>query len=178
MWVMVLAVGLLFALVVRLFVWPSESLPATGDAIVVFAGGSGERIEWALELAESGVAPTVVVSRGVNNKDRVRQAERACDAAHPFEVICVTADPDSTRGEAALFGHLATENQWLDLIAVTSDYHLVRASTLLEACHDGTVFRSAASRRRSIFALPKLVMHELGGLAEAILVERNCLPRR
>jgi hypothetical protein len=48
----------------RLFVWPPVDPPGRADAVLVFAGGDGERQAEGARLVRSGVAPVLVVSDG------------------------------------------------------------------------------------------------------------------
>ena len=114
---MVVAVALV-ALNLRLFLFPSTSTPAHADAVVVLAGGDGERLDKGLELVRDGVAPNLVVSTG---------PDELCGTQHDFEVYCFLPDPDDTRGEAEAIGRIAAREGWHHLVLVTSDYHATRA---------------------------------------------------
>ena len=162
------------AVVARTFIWPHQRIPARADAIVVFAGGRGERLERGLALAESGVAPVLVVSEGVTDALLRSQAEQVCSAEYPFEVVCFVPDPDSTRGEAQMFAELAASQGWRDLVAVTSVSHLARAGLLLDRCHEGTISPVASEEPYGFLRLPGLILHELGGMAEAMILKRGC----
>jgi len=54
----------LIALTYRLFVWPQTDSPRRVDAVVVFAGGDGERQAEGARLVRDGVAPVLVISDG------------------------------------------------------------------------------------------------------------------
>ncbi|HEX4529040.1 MAG TPA: YdcF family protein [Acidimicrobiia bacterium] len=162
------AVALVVALVavnLELFVWPS----ATGtvrhaDAVVVLAGGDGERLDQGLELAHQGVASTLVASTG---------PERLCRADEPFQVICFLPDPNNTRGEVEEVARLAQQHGWKRLVLVTSTYHVTRARLLLDRCYSGSVEVVAARPDKGFFGWLGAIAHEWGGLAEA-LVRRSC----
>jgi uncharacterized SAM-binding protein YcdF (DUF218 family) len=160
--------------VARAFVWPHQRIPARADAIVVFAGGDGERVVRGLDLAEAGVAPILVISEGIRVPLLRNQAEQVCSAEYPFEVVCFVAYPESTRGEAQMFAELAATRGWRDLVAVTSRSHLTRAGLVLDRCHDGTIYPVAAEEALGFLRLLRLVLHELGGMAEATFLERGC----
>ncbi|HSK05868.1 MAG TPA: YdcF family protein, partial [Acidimicrobiia bacterium] len=118
------------------FVFPSTldvDEVQSADAVVVFAG-SRERLETAVELMESGAAPNLVIPNG-NTRD---VGTDLCDGA-PFQVFCPDTGEISTWGEAQAIGRLAEEQGWTRLIAVTSVYHVHRATSLLRRCHDGPV---------------------------------------
>ena len=151
---------------------PASADPATADAVVVLAGGRGERLDRALELMDRGVAPTLVVSAGNprwRGWERVRQLSAGRQA---YEVVRFVPDPDNTRGEAAAAGAIARARGWRTLVLVTSSYHLARGSLHLRRCTDGPVLPVAAPARVSASA----VLHEALGLVHAHLVGRRCIP--
>jgi uncharacterized SAM-binding protein YcdF (DUF218 family) len=161
--VVVVCLGLV-ALNLRLFVFPASSTPANADAVVVLAGGEGERLDRGLELVRDGVAPALVVSTG---------PDRLCGNRYEFEVICFLPDPDDTRGEAAAVGRIADSEGWQRLVLVTSDYHATRARILLERCFPGTVDVSVARSDKGPISLLWAIGHEWGGLVETAL-DREC----
>ena len=148
----------------RLFVWPASSTPARADAVVVLAGGDGERLDRGLELVRQGVASNLVVSTG---------PDELCGAPHDFAVYCFLPDPEDTRGEAEAVGRIAEQKGWDHLVLVTSDYHATRARLLLERCFPGTLDVSAARSDKSPLPLLWAIGHEWGGLVEAAL-DRDC----
>ncbi|MFI5046905.1 MAG: YdcF family protein, partial [Acidimicrobiia bacterium] len=79
----------------RLFVWPETDRIERADAVVVLAGGDGERLDRGLQLMRDGVAPTLVLSFGPN---------RLCSGGQPFAVVCFAPSPETTRGEAEAIG--------------------------------------------------------------------------
>ena len=161
--VVVLAVGLV-ALNVRLFVYPASSTPAHADAVVVLAGGSGERLDKGLELVRKGVAPNLVLSNGSGS---------LCDGNQSLTVYCFRPEPDDTRGEAEAVSRLAAEHGWNHLVLVTSDYHATRAHLLLDRCFSGRVDVTTAHSSRSPLPLLSAVVHEWGGLIESA-IHRAC----
>jgi uncharacterized SAM-binding protein YcdF (DUF218 family) len=159
----VLAVGIV-ALNLRLFVYPASSTPEHADAVVVLAGGNGERLDRGLELVRDGVAPNLVVSTG---------PDELCATRHDFEVYCFLPDPDDTRGEAEAVGRIAAQQGWRHLVLVTSDYHATRARLLLDRCFPGTVDVVTAHSGKGPLSLLWAITHEWGGLVEAEL-HRSC----
>ena len=150
----------LVALNLRLFVYPASSTPAHADAVVVLAGGNGERLDKGLELVRDGLAPNLVISTG---------PDTLCSNDHEFAVFCFLPDPDDTRGEAEAIGRIATQEGWHHLVLVTSDYHATRARLLLDRCFDGTVDVSTADSGKDPISLLWAIGHEWGGLVEAAL---------
>ena len=132
--------------------------------MVVLAGGNGERLDRGLELVREGVAPTLAVSFG---------PDRLCDSTQPFTVVCFTPSPDNTRGEAEAIGRLAQEHGWTDVVLVTSTSHVTRARLLVERCYSGQLQVAPATPDAGLLAWLVAIVHEWGGLAEAML-ERDC----
>jgi len=160
----VLLVLSLMALNLRLFVFPASSTPAHADAVVVLAGGDGERLDRGLELVRQGVAPNLVVSTG---------PDKLCATRQKFSVYCFLPDPDDTRGEAEAIGRIASREGWQHLVLVTSDYHATRARILVGRCFSGTLDVSAASSGKGPYSMLWAIGHEWGGLVEAAL-HRDC----
>ena len=152
------------ALNLRLFIFPTSSTPAHADAVVVLAGGNGERLDKGLELVRDGVAANLVVSTG---------PDELCGARHDFAVFCFLPDPDDTRGEAEAIGRIATREGWHHLVLVTSDYHATRARILVERCFPGTVDVSWAHSGKGPLPLLWAIGHEWGGLIETAL-QQDC----
>jgi uncharacterized SAM-binding protein YcdF (DUF218 family) len=148
----------------KLFLWPSTSTLHHADAIVVFAGGNGERLNKALDLAREGYAPNLVASTG---------PDQLCNARLSFSVICFSPDPDNTRGEAEAIGRLAREHRWKRLILVTSTYHVTRARLLLDRCYAGSIEVALVPPHQGFIGVLGAIAHEWGGLIEATL-DRSC----
>ena len=161
--VVLLVVGVV-ALNLRLFVYPASSTPAHADAVVVLAGGEGERLDKGLQLVQDGVAPNLVVSTG---------PDELCTGRHPFSVYCFLPHPDDTRGEAEAVGRIAAQHGWQHIVLVTSDYHATRARILVERCFAGTVDVSAAHSSKGPLPLLWAIGHEWGGLIESA-IHRGC----
>lgn len=159
-----LLVVALVAVNLALFVWPSSGTLRHADAVVVLAGGDGERLDRGLELVRNGLAPTLVVST---------VPIPLCDSHQPFEVVCFHPSPDTTRGEAEAIGRIARERAWTRIVLVTSTYHIARAHLLLDRCYTGSVEIAAAEPEQGLGAWIGAIAHEWGGLAET-LVHRSC----
>ena len=138
--VVVVAVALV-TLTYPLFVFPSTDEPGRADAVVVFAGGDGERQEEGIRLVREGAAPVLVISDGGQPGSRKARVCRERPAG--LRLVCVSPDPATTRGEARRFADLAEREGWRSLVLVTSTYHLRRASLLLGRCYDGQIRRVA-----------------------------------
>jgi uncharacterized SAM-binding protein YcdF (DUF218 family) len=165
------ALAVLAVTTARWFVWPDTDDPTRADAVVMFAGGRGERLPVALRMAERGVAPTLVV---MNGTDPVwPQANELCAGKHTFTVVCPTPDPDTTQGEARIAAALASDEGWRSLILVTSDYHLHRAWILLDRCFDGDIALVAAHSDAGVVARTRNVLHEWFA-SIAATIDRDC----
>ena len=162
--VVALVVVALVTVSLKLFVWPSSDEIGHADAVVVLAGGDGERLDHALELMDEGVAPTLVASTG---------PDRLCNAQLSYDVICFLPDPSNTRGEVEAIADIADEHGWKRLVLVTSTYHATRAELLLDRCYPGSVVVSPATPHQSTLGWLAAIAHEWGGLAEAAL-DRSC----
>ncbi len=152
---------------------PPEVTPAEADAVVVFAGGDGERLDRAQAVMDQGVSDTLVLN--VNTPTWVGPAAQAqnemCNSEQTFEVICVEAI-DSTLGEGLAFSQLAKERGWESLLVVTGKYHVSRAVAALDQCSDVTIYETGAPQDAS----PQRFFRELFKLSYTYLFERNCTP--
>src|SRR5262249_13537622 len=117
-----------FLATMLLFVWPDTDAVDHADAVVVLAGGDGERLHRGLELVRGGIAPTLVLSFGPPG---------LCDGDEGFDVVCFAPSPENTRGEAEAIGRLARARGWSQLLVVTSTPHVTRARLLVGRCYAG-----------------------------------------
>jgi len=140
----------------------------TGDAVVVHAGGKGERLDHALQLMAAGAAPTLVIMRG--SAPTWPQANALCGQVDPFEVLCPPPDPDTTIGEALALRTLAFERNWGVVVAVTSDYHLRRATYLDAKCSSSNIVGSAAASELSAPIYASRVVKEMAAMLQALIV--------
>jgi uncharacterized SAM-binding protein YcdF (DUF218 family) len=166
---LLLAVALVVASL-RLFLWPPLEQPGQADAVLVFAGGDGERQAAGARLVRLGVAPVLVVSNGGDDDSA---SARTCRLNPDLEVICLTPPASSTRGEARAFAVLAERNRWRSVVVVTSAYHLRRASQALGRCYDGAI-ATAAAPAGHLWDLPGHVAREWAGLVVTSTVQRDC----
>ncbi len=142
------------------------------DAVVLFVGGRGERLETATELVEAGVAPVLVIPNGTVRRGAVTGLP--CDSLQRFELLCPKTASDDTRGEARVIADLAVERGWDRLVMVTSTYHVTRAELLLDRCFDGDIVAVEASPSLSVVDLGQRVSHEWLGLVQAHVLRRGC----
>jgi len=155
-----------------LFAWPSSDAPGRADALIVLGPGRhGERIEKALELMRSGVSNVLVVSEG--SGAAWRRVADICTRRTSFQIVCFRATPYTTRGEAEIASRLAAARGWGEIAIVTSTYHITRARLLWARCYDGDLRLISAGRGGNAREWIASVLHEWGGLAEA-LPQRAC----
>lgn len=161
----------------RWFIFPSatavDAVPPA-DAVVMFVGGRGERLDAALEVVEAGNVGALVIPNGATAS--WPQANALCDGRTDVgvEVLCPVPDPDTTRGEARAIAAVAAEHGWGTLVVVTSTYHLERATLLLGRCFSGEVSAVEASPVLSLWGWVSRLTHEWAGVAKARLLERGC----
>jgi uncharacterized SAM-binding protein YcdF (DUF218 family) len=165
------AIVVLSGATARLFVWPSNDPVQKSDAVVVLAGGRGERLHKARALVSRGIAPTLVISNG--RTGGWREANQLCDTPQTFNVVCFTPTPDNTRGEAHAIRTLADQRHWDRIVVVTSAYHVYRARLLLERCYRRRLTVVGAAPTRDPLRWFGALSHEWAGIIQAGL-QRNC----
>ena len=97
------------------------------DAIVALTGGSGHRIEAALNLLEAGAGHRLLVS-GVHESVDVDTLIRSAGGSQALYDCCIDIGRQarSTEGNALETSEWVTRNDYTSLIIVTSDYHMPR----------------------------------------------------
>jgi uncharacterized SAM-binding protein YcdF (DUF218 family) len=170
--VALLAAWLMACLV--LFVWPpaESSAPAHADAVVVLSGNKA-RLAPGLALIRRGVAPVLALST-VQRTPHWPEAERLC-ATHRYagaRVVCFTAVPFSTVGEARTVTRLAREQGWKSVVVVTSTFHVTRADMLFRRCFHGHL--SVVGSSSTWWRLPEEWASETGKLIVQLTAERGC----
>jgi uncharacterized SAM-binding protein YcdF (DUF218 family) len=157
------------------FVWPSAaSSPRRADAVVVLSGGRDSRLDPALALMRTRVAPVLVISSPAQDP-KWRSARRLCSApahAYAFRVVCFEASPYSTVGEARAIARLAASHHWRHVAVVTSTFHVTRAQMLIKRCYNGDL--SMVGTPSTWWKLPEEWASETGKLAVQLTAERDC----
>lgn len=142
------------------------------DAVVMFVGGRGERLETALGLVRDGVSGVLVIPNGTVSEWPA--ANELCAGEFDFEVVCPRPDPDNTRGEARLIAELAATHDWDRVVYVTSDYHVARAGYLLDACTDVSIAGVEASSDLGPVGWVRRALREWVANAAVRTVDRGC----
>jgi len=159
-----------------LFVWPpaESSPPAHADAVVVLSGGLNQRLDPALALMRTGIAPVLAVS-GAFHPTKWKKARRLCRGKLGplrYRVLCFEPRPYSTRGEAETIARLAQAHHWTRIVVVTSTFHVTRARMLIRRCYHGDLWMKGTSS--SLWELPKEWAEETGKLTIQLFFDRSC----
>lgn len=168
----VVVLGGLWGIAAGGLVHPATETAQPADALVVLAGGRGERLSKALVLVHQQVAPVLVISNG--RDPRWPAANQLCAARQRFEVLCPQPAPDTTRGEARMVGDLAARRGWRSVVVVTSTYHARRAQLLVGRCFDGQLQIVAAPPHQPWLRTWARANVELGGLLGALVTTPDC----
>jgi uncharacterized SAM-binding protein YcdF (DUF218 family) len=147
-----------------LFVWPSTNTPRDSDAIVVLAG-TGPRLQKGLQLARAGYARYLVISD--------TPGQSCPPSPTGITVICFTADPLTTQGEARATTKLARVHHWHQIIVVPSTPQTTRARVRFSRCYGGTLLFDPASPG-GLRSWISNVFYEWGALAKALVLQRGC----
>jgi uncharacterized SAM-binding protein YcdF (DUF218 family) len=136
----------------------STAIPREVDAVIVLAGGQGERLDRALASMDRAVGPPaslLLLSNGAAEGDsgaraagrgHQPRADELCGTARgSYSVACFTPVPNTTLGEARAVARMSAAQGWETVAVVTSTYHVTRARRLLERCFDGDVQVVAAT---------------------------------
>jgi uncharacterized SAM-binding protein YcdF (DUF218 family) len=170
---LVLAAAVVVGLTFPLFVSPPTDEPGRADAVVVFAGGDGERQDEGVRLVREGVAPVLVISDG--GEPGAPRTRLCRERPAGLRLYCLTPDPATTRGEARRFTELADREGWRSLVLVTSDYHVLRAGVLLGRCYDGRVRRvGTALRNDHSWETGRQLAGEWLAVGAALTLQRSC----
>jgi uncharacterized SAM-binding protein YcdF (DUF218 family) len=157
-------VAVFIGLTLWLFVFVPSDHATKADAIVVLSGDR-KRLDEGMRLFQEHVAPTLVISRDFHAWPAITTV---CPEAH---VLCIHADPYSTRGEAETTARLARRRHWSRIVVVTSRYHLRRARMLFDRCGLKTK-AVAATTTFSDYAVD--VPWEWGKFLYQLTVQRSC----
>ncbi len=150
----------------RLFVWPETGMPARVDAIVV-PGGPGDRLTAALDLAQQGRAPYLVLSQG----EYVPPGLCGTHVGTAL-VICFKPEPDTTQGEAEATAKLATHYGWHSIALMTTPDQTWRAELRFRRCYSGSVYGVTTPLAWSMW--PFMIAYQWLATAKAELVNRGC----
>ena len=167
-----IVIAIFVILTLRWFVYPETTDPGPVDAVVVLGGGRGERLERGLKLMADGKASVIVLSTGIHwTGPGSQQVKDLCATpVAQFEVICVAALPDSTKGEAIVISKLAAERGWASIALVTTKSHLSRGTRWFRRCSSIRVYPVVAAADSTF----REVEHEWLGTVAQFTIDRSC----
>jgi uncharacterized SAM-binding protein YcdF (DUF218 family) len=142
------------------------------DAIVVFVGGQGERMQTVVDLVNQGVADAVVIPVDGEGPEWLRDAD-ICGGTG-VRVFCPTTASSDTKGEARTIAEFVDGKGWNHVVVVTSKYHVERAVLRLGRCFDGRISAVAAEPDLGVVGWLKKASHEWLGTIEAQTIDRSC----
>lgn len=151
---------------IQFFYDPPQAKPHRTDAIVVLGGLSRERLPVAQELQEDLNIPVLVVSTTGLAGNAEGDALCREDVGDP-DLVCFRPSPLNTRGEADALRGLIAEHGWKSVTVVTSDYHVVRAGTLIHQCTPAELQMVGSKPDLSVGAWLDRFVVETGGLMDA-----------
>ncbi|MEI2278561.1 YdcF family protein [Paenarthrobacter ilicis] len=149
----------------QFFYNPPQAKPHKTDAIIVLGGMSKERLPVAEKLQAQLDIPVLVVSTtGLSGNV---EGDALCDDnADDPDLVCFRPSPLNTRGEAESLSALIAQHSWKSVTVVTSNYHLMRAGTLIEQCTSAEVQMFGSPPDLSAGAWLDRFVVETGGLID------------
>jgi hypothetical protein len=157
-------------LTARLFIFPASGMPAHVDAIVMMNGpDGGSRLHTALDLAFSGRAKAVVISRG---NSYYGQGDLCAPPVPRVKVICFDPNPPTTQGEAEYAGRLARQYHWHSIALVAITPQDSRARLRMERCFTGHVYVMTAPIPWHMW--PYQLAYEWAATVKALVFNRSC----
>jgi len=125
----------------------SEGDCVKADAIVVVSGGDTQaRTAAGIKLFQDGWADTLILSGAAQDKSGPSNAEamqlQAVAAGVPETAIIIDKDSESTQQNAQNAQTIFSENNYRDIILVTSGYHQRRASLEFNKQAENVVIRN------------------------------------
>lgn len=142
------------------------------DAIFVLGGHGYERYPYALELAETGLAPRVVMSNPAGTQD-IWLTDLCTHQRYAFRIQCFDPQPATTKGEARELRELADQNHWNSVIVVTFRPHISRARYILQRCFDGELLMTESPADISVGYWLWSYVYQTAGYARATL-QKGC----
>lgn len=176
-----LAVGAVVALVLvvvaglPVYVLPAtDPVPERADAVLVLGPPTRERTELGRDLVEEGVADTLLISVWASELDAPPESSDvvACDEPG-IRVICFTADPGTTQGEARALADYARDDGWDSVVVITQTPHITRARLLLERCWGGRVMMVSSGEPHDLGDWIYEYVYQTGAFAK-VLVDQGC----
>jgi hypothetical protein len=155
---------------VVLFVKPDLNPPERADAVVVLGGSNVNAPHEGVRLVEQGYAPTVAFSLPPDFpcvRPEVKQVDRTAN------VVCFTAEPQSTQGEARSIQHLAAANHWRRIIVVMPIPQASRARLRIGRCYSGQVLEVGVEPQ-GFWDWVRGIIYEWGAMFKAVVLQPTC----
>lgn len=168
-------VGLVVALGVAslpLFVFPAHDAPSPSDALVVL-GPVKDRMPMAMELMDEGISSTLVVVSPVLENGRFETDLCNSPSSVPYEVLCFSAVPTTTRGEARGFGTLAEAHGWDSVMVLTFTPQIARARLIMQRCFPGEITMIEYRPDLDLGEWAYQALYQYGGFAK-VFTETGC----
>ena len=170
---LLLAAAAWSALAWRIVAHPTIDAPSEVDAVYIL-GPVETRIDEALAVMDSGVAPLLLATTSVNQETGEAYATDHCGLmTDTYTVECLTPDPYTTQGEASLLAREAQTGGWDRVAVLTSTPHAARARLLMERCVDAEVLVWDYPQERSTRSWIRAAIYQTGGWVKAQL-QRDC----
>jgi uncharacterized SAM-binding protein YcdF (DUF218 family) len=151
------------------YVAPQVDALRPADAILVLGGYGYKRYQYGLELGKQGWAPTVVWSVEKGGSKGEWMATVCKSPPFKFTVRCISADPQTTRGEGRELRRLATEYGWRTVIVVTYRPHISRARFILQRCFSGELIMVESPADIPYLEWAKQFVYQSAGYAKAVM---------
>lgn len=168
-WLLVVALGVVAALVVTATVAlvPRHDEAGDVDAVIVLGGGGIERFELGTAIATRNGVPLVLSAEGIAQGEALGVT---CDV----EVLCIHPVPVTTAGEAATMRELADEHAWERIAVATSSFHVNRSRMLFRQCFGDRVDVVGAHSPSSGPTAIYRTVRELAGQLAAVTLRPAC----
>lgn len=141
--------------------------PRRVDVIMVLGGRQDGREQFAIRLAERGLAGTVLVSDPYSRPDAYMEA--ICDVPHGVRVICFDPQPRTTRGEARFLRDASQRNGWRSAMVVTFSPHVTRSDYIVSRCYTGNLVMVDYRERLPLTYWAWMYVYQTAGFARAAL---------
>jgi uncharacterized SAM-binding protein YcdF (DUF218 family) len=157
---------------IPLFIFPAHSAPARSDALLVL-GPTKDRLPLARTLMDEGFSSTLVVVSPVLDNGRFEVDICNNSSAVSYEVVCFSAVPATTRGEARGLATLAEARGWNSVMVLTATPHLTRAQVIIARCFPGDIRMIEYRPDLELNEWAYQVLYQYGGFAK-VLSESGC----
>ena len=163
-----LALALICAMTLRLFVFPDLNAPIRSDAIVVLGGQESNQPAEAIDLAREGYAPTLAFSVPPSTHCPYR-----LETLPRTHILCFVAEPRTTQGEARSIARFAADLHWHRIIVVMPITQATRARLRIERCYTGQILEVGVAPSGP-WGWAREIAYEWGALFKALVLQPAC----